>query len=57
MTPNDSTCSLTAGLISETYTKAPNLFAVATACNPATPAPTTRTFAGRVLFIICLLLA
>eukprot|EP00982_Pelagococcus_subviridis_P009671 30937-Pelagococcus_subviridis.AAC.29 len=44
--PMDSTCSLAAALTSNARTIAPMFFAVCTAASPATPAPTTRTFAG-----------
>ena len=47
--PNDSTCSFVSGLISETSTMAPNLFAVAIACNPATPAPIITTRDGLIV--------
>ncbi len=44
--PSDSTCSLTAGRTSKADTTAPSRRAVAIACSPATPAPSTSTFAG-----------
>ena len=44
--PKDFTCSSTIGLVSKASTLAPNLFAVAIACKPATPTPITKTFAG-----------
>jgi hypothetical protein len=47
--PRLITSSFTAGLVSNTSTTAPNLFAVAIACKPATPAPRIRTFAGAIL--------
>ena len=43
------TSSFTAGLVSKTSTTAPNLFAVAMACKPATPAPKISIFAGAIL--------
>ena len=47
--PKDSTCSLVSGRTSLTSTTAPSLLAVATACNPATPAPKIRTLAGVIV--------
>ena len=47
--PRLSTCSLAASLTSVAETTAPNLFAVAIACRPATPAPNTITFAGAIV--------
>ena len=47
--PRLSTCSLTAGLVSNASTLAPSLRAVAIACNPATPAPTISTLAGGIV--------
>ena len=44
--PKLSTCSFDAALTSVAETIAPNLFAVATACKPATPAPMTKTLAA-----------
>ena len=44
--PKLSTCSLEAILTSVAKTIAPILLAVAIACSPATPAPTTKTFAA-----------
>ena len=44
--PRLSTCSLDAALTSVAETIAPNLLAVAIACNPATPAPITKTLAA-----------
>jgi hypothetical protein len=44
--PSDSTCSFTAGRMSDTSTSAPSRRAVATACSPATPAPRITTLAG-----------
>ena len=46
LAPRLSTCSFTAGRISYPVTKAPSLFAVAIACKPATPAPSTKILAG-----------
>ena len=46
LAPNDSTCSLVSGRMSLTSTIAPNRFAVAIACNPATPAPMITIRAG-----------
>ena len=47
--PNEATCSFVSGRISLTSTTAPNLLAVAIACNPATPAPKINTLAGRMV--------
>ena len=47
--PRLSTCSLEAILTSVACTIAPILFAVAIAWSPATPAPTTRTFAADIV--------
>ena len=44
--PSDSTCSRTAGRTSKPETTAPSRLAVAIAWRPATPAPSTSTFAG-----------
>ncbi|CAB4578361.1 unannotated protein [freshwater metagenome] len=44
--PIDLTSSAEAGRTSYAETTAPNLFAVAIACSPATPAPNTTTLAG-----------
>ena len=44
--PRLSTCSFTAGRTSVALTMAPRRRAVAIACNPATPAPSTNTRAG-----------
>ena len=44
--PRLSTCSFTAGRTSYASTMAPSRRAVAIACSPATPAPTTSTRAG-----------
>ena len=44
--PIDLTSSAEAGRTSYALTTAPKRFAVAIACNPATPAPNTTTFAG-----------
>src|SRR5215831_10442812 len=44
--PRLSTCSRTTGRTSKPATTAPRRRAVAIACRPATPAPTTSTFAG-----------
>ena len=44
--PNDSTCSLVSGRISDTSTIEPKRFAVAMACSPATPAPKMSTLEG-----------
>ena len=44
--PRLSTCSRTAGRVSNARTTAPRLRAAAIAASPATPAPTTRTCAG-----------
>ena len=49
LAPKDFTCSSTTGLVSNASTRAPNLFAVAIACNPATPTPTTNTLAGEIV--------
>ena len=35
--------------MSKASTLAPNLLAVAIACNPATPTPTTKTFEGEIV--------
>lgn len=42
----DSTCSFTAGLVSNALTIAPIALAWPTAAKPATPPPITRIFAG-----------
>ena len=47
--PSDWTCSSTAGRVSKASTRAPSRFAVAIACSPATPAPITKTRAGRIV--------
>ena len=47
--PKLSTCYLDANLTSVAKTIAPILFAVAIACNPATPAPTTKTLAAGIV--------
>src|SRR5579884_1137726 len=47
--PSDSTCSLTAARTSKPCTTAPSRRAVAIACSPATPAPSTSTVAGRIV--------
>ena len=47
--PSDSTCSRTAGRTSKPETTAPSRRAVAIACSPATPAPSTSTFAGGIV--------
>ena len=47
--PSDSTCSRTAGRTSKPETTAPSRRAVAIACRPATPAPSTSTFAGGIV--------
>ena len=47
--PRLSTCSLEAILTSVAKTIAPILFAVAIACKPATPAPTTKTLAAGIV--------
>ena len=47
--PRLSTCSFTAGRTSVALTIAPRRRAVATACNPATPAPSTNTRAGGIV--------
>ena len=44
--PRLSTCSLTTGRTSKPATTAPRRREVAIACKPATPAPSTSTFAG-----------
>ena len=44
--PIDSTCSPTSGRASNARTTAPSEDAVPIAASPATPAPTTSTFAG-----------
>ena len=44
--PKDSTCYLTAGLVSNPRTIAPKDLAVAMAANPATPPPMTNILAG-----------
>lgn len=44
--PNDSTCYLTAGRVSNPRTIAPNDLAVAMAAKPATPPPMTKILAG-----------
>ncbi|VVE59233.1 hypothetical protein PTE30175_05407 [Pandoraea terrae] len=41
LAPSDSICSLTAGRTSEASMTAPSRLAVAMACRPATPAPST----------------
>lgn len=53
--PNDSTCSLTAALVSKARTMAPMFLACPTAAKPATPPPITNTFAGGTLpaAVIC----
>ena len=47
--PRLSTCSLTTGRMSKPVTTAPSRRAVAIACRPATPAPSTNTLAGRTV--------
>ena len=47
--PKLSTCSFDAILTSVAKTIPPILFAVAIACNPATPAPTTKIFAAGIV--------
>lgn len=47
--PIDSTCSLTAGLVSNALTTAPIAFACPIAAKPATPPPITKIFAGGTL--------
>lgn len=47
--PNDSTCSLTAALVSNPRTMAPMFLAVPMADSPATPPPITSTLAGGTL--------
>ena len=47
--PSDSTCSPAAARTSVALTTAPRRLAVAIACRPATPAPITKTFAGRTV--------
>ena len=47
--PKDLTCSSTTGRVSKASTFAPNLFAVAIACSPATPTPMTNTFEGEIV--------
>ncbi|MNE58032.1 hypothetical protein D3C80_1530370 [compost metagenome] len=47
--PKLFTSSFAELLTSKTCTIAPNLFAVAMACNPATPAPRIKTLAGRIV--------
>ena len=47
--PKLSTCSLDDILTSVAKTIPPILFAVAIACNPATPAPTTKIFAAGIV--------
>ena len=47
--PRLSTSSLAAARVSNACTTEPSLLAVATACNPATPAPITNTLAGGML--------
>ena len=49
LAPKDLTCSATTGLVSKASTFAPNLFAVAIACKPATPTPITNTFEGEIV--------
>ena len=44
--PSESTCSLTAGRMSDTSTTAPRRRAVAIAISPATPAPMITTRDG-----------
>ena len=47
--PSDSICSFTALRTSNAGLTAPSRRAVAIACSPATPAPSTSTFAGRTV--------
>ena len=47
--PSDSICSFTAARTSKANVTAPSRLAVASACRPATPAPSTITFAGRIV--------
>src|SRR5690606_5713476 len=49
LAPSDSTCSPAAARTSVALTTAPRRLAVAIACRPATPAPITKTFAGRTV--------
>ncbi len=47
--PSDWICSLTAERTSNAVTTAPRRRAVAIACRPATPAPSTSTWAGGIV--------
>src|SRR5215208_7136195 len=47
--PSDITCSRVAGRMSKPDTTPPSRRAVAIACSPATPAPSTSTFAGAIV--------
>ena len=47
--PSDSICSRVSGRTSKPSTCAPRRRAVAIACRPATPAPTIKTFDGRIV--------
>ena len=47
--PSDSTCSRVAGRTSKPETTPPSRRAVAIAWSPATPAPSTSTFAGAIV--------
>ena len=49
MPPSDSICSFTALRTSKACTEAPRRREVAMACRPATPAPSTSTWAGRTV--------
>ena len=49
LAPNDSVCSLVSIRISVASTTAPNLFAVAIACKPATPTPNINTLDGVIV--------
>ena len=46
LAPSDSTCSFTLGRTSEASMTAPSRLAVAIACSPATPTPSTTTRAA-----------
>jgi len=46
LAPSDSTCSFTLGRTSEASITAPRRLAVAIACKPATPTPSTTTRAA-----------
>ena len=49
LAPSDSTCSLTAGRTSVASMTAPRRLAVAIACSPATPTPSTTTRAALIV--------